>query len=103
MEDDIGSVLPVPCATELHHDSGHRVFREGLVSITACYHASLCPALRSLVVSLLEPYISTQILLDRHFFFLFIYFTNERDCLRNFALVSHDDGLSTVETCSDFM
>ena len=56
MEDDIGRVVPVPCATELHHDSGHRVFREGLVAITACYHASLCPALCSLVVSLLEPY-----------------------------------------------
>lgn len=71
MEDDIGRVLPVPRATELHHDSGHRVFREGLVAITACYHASLCPALRSLVVSLLELYFSTQILRGRQFFFVF--------------------------------
>ena len=70
MEDNIGRVLPVPCATELHHDSGHRVFREGLVAITACYHASLCPALRSLVVSLLEPYFSTQICAVGTFFLI---------------------------------
>lgn len=101
MEDDIGRFLPVPCASELHHDSRHRVFREGLVAITACYHASLCSALRSLVVSLLGPYFSPQILRGRYIFSLRS--TNERECLRNFALVLHEDGLFAVETCSDFI
>jgi len=79
MEDDIGRVVPVPCAAELHHDSGHRVFCEGLVAVTACYHTSLCPALRSLVVSLLEPYFSTQILRCRYIFpYLTIHNTHKR-------------------------
>jgi hypothetical protein len=95
MEDDIGRVLPLPCASELHHDSRHCVFRAGLVALTACYHAALCSALRSLVVSLLEPYFSPQILLGRYIFSL--HSTNERECLRNFALGSHEDGLLLVK------
>jgi hypothetical protein len=91
MEDDIWRILPVPCTTELHHDSGHCLFREGLVPITACYHTTVCAALRTLVVSLLEPNFSTQISRGRH---IVLHSTNERHYPRNFALVSHEDGLT---------
>lgn len=54
LADDIGSVVPVPGATELHLNSLHRVLRPGLVPTAARHHTSLRAALRALVVSLVS-------------------------------------------------
>jgi hypothetical protein len=92
VEDDIGSILPVPCTTELHHDSRHRISRERLVTITARYHTAVCAALRTLVVSLIEHTYSIQISRGR---LVVSHSTNERNYLRNSVLFSHKDSLIT--------